>query len=84
MEDANNQLQVCCLELGSTQQRFHNKDKELAATKTYNLKLQIKNKHLVAKTIETNKAIKKAKALQHEYNELNQAHFKGRNDLKVL
>jgi hypothetical protein len=77
MEDANNQLHACCLELASVQQTFHNKDKKLAVAKILNLKLQIKNKHLLAKTIETNKAIKKVKVLQHEYNELNQAHFQG-------
>jgi hypothetical protein len=40
------------------------------------LKLQTKNKHLVAKGVEVEKAIKKAKALQQEYNELNRVHFK--------
>jgi hypothetical protein len=31
--------------------------------------LQTKNKHLVAKGVEVEKAIKKVKTLQHEYNE---------------
>jgi hypothetical protein len=39
---------------------------------------------LVAKFVDANKAIKKVETLQHEYNELNQAHFKGHNDLKTL
>jgi hypothetical protein len=34
------------------------------------LKLQAENKHLVAKGVEAEKTIKKAKALQFEYNEL--------------
>jgi hypothetical protein len=33
-------------------------------------------KHLVAKGVEAEKVIKKAKVLQQEYNELNRAHFK--------
>jgi hypothetical protein len=39
---------------------------------------------LVAKGVEVEKAIKKVEALQQEYNELNQAHFKTYNDLKAL
>ncbi len=35
------------------------------------LKLQTKNKHLVAKGVEAEKVIKNAEALQQEYNELN-------------
>lgn len=52
--------------------------------KTQLLKLQIENKHLVTKSVEAEKAIKKAKALQQVYNELNQFHFKTRNNMKVL
>ncbi len=48
------------------------------------LKLQIKNKHLVAKIVEAERAIKKVEVLQQEYNELNQVHFKTHNDLKAL
>ncbi len=46
--------------------------------------MQIKNKHLVAKGVEVEKAIKKAEVLQQEYNEFNQVHFKNYNDLKAL
>jgi hypothetical protein len=35
------------------------------------LKSQTKNKHLVAKGVEVEKAIKKVEALQQKYNELN-------------
>ncbi len=52
--------------------------------KTQLLKLQIENKHLVAKSVEVEKAIKKVKTLQQEYSELNQAHFKIHNNLKAL
>ncbi len=52
--------------------------------KTQLLKPQIENKHMVAKSVEVEKAIKKAKALQQEYNELNHVYFKTHNDLKVL
>jgi len=48
------------------------------------LKLQIENKHLVAKSVEVEKAIKNVKTLQQKYNELNHVHFKTHNDLKVL
>lgn len=47
-------------------------------------KLQVDNNHLVAKAIGANKAIKKVKSPQQEYNELNQVHFKRCNDLKSL
>jgi hypothetical protein len=40
--------------------------------------LYTKNKHLVAKGVEVEKAIKKAKTLQQEYNELNHVHLKTR------
>ncbi len=39
---------------------------------------------MVTKTAKVDKAIRKVKTLQHEYNELNYFHFKSRNDLKVL
>jgi hypothetical protein len=39
---------------------------------------------LVAKFVDDEKAIRKVETLQHEYNELNRAHFKGHNDLKTL
>ncbi len=39
------------------------------------LKQQIENKHMVAKNVKTKKAIKKAKKLLQEYNELNYVHF---------
>jgi hypothetical protein len=39
---------------------------------------------LVAKGVEAIEAIKKVEVLQHEYNELNQAHFKSCDDLKAL
>jgi len=39
---------------------------------------------MVTKTAKVDKAIRKVKTLQHEYNELNYFHFKRRNDLKVL
>jgi hypothetical protein len=39
---------------------------------------------LVTKIVEVKKVIKKAEILQHEYIELNQAHFKTHNDLKAL
>ncbi len=48
------------------------------------LKLQIENKHLVAKSVEVEKAIKNVRTLQQKYNELNHAHLKTHNDLKVL
>jgi hypothetical protein len=38
--------------------------------KTQFLKLQVENKHLVAKSVEAERAIKKAEALRLEYNEL--------------
>jgi dynactin complex subunit len=43
--------------------------------KTQFLKLQTKNKHLVAKNVEVERVIKKAEALQSEYNELTQARY---------
>ncbi len=52
--------------------------------KTQLLKLQVKNKHLVTKSVEVEKAIKKVQALQQEYNELNQVHFKTHNNMKAL
>ncbi len=52
--------------------------------KTQLLKLQIKNKHLVVKSVEYKRIIKKVETLQLEYNELTQAHFKTRNDFKTL
>jgi hypothetical protein len=48
------------LELVSNKQALHNKDKELATIKFQILKLQIRNEHLVAKSVEAKKAIKKA------------------------
>ncbi len=39
---------------------------------------------MVAKVNGVKKTIKKVETLQHEYNEFNQAHFKGCNDLKTL
>ncbi len=71
MEDTNNLLQARCMKLVNTKQTLHNKDKELVIIKVYNLKLQIDNKYLVAKIVETNKVIKFFEALQYEYNELN-------------
>ncbi len=68
----------------SSKQTLLNRDKELAATKAHILKLQSENKHLVTKGVEAKKVIKKVKALQKNYNELNQAHFKSRNDFKAL
>ncbi len=47
-------------------------------------KLQIENKHLVAKGVETKKEIKKVEVLLQEYNEFNKVHFKTYNDLKAL
>jgi hypothetical protein len=39
---------------------------------------------LVAKVVEVERTIKKDETLQYEYNELTEAHFKTRNDLKSL
>jgi hypothetical protein len=39
---------------------------------------------LVAQSINVDKVIRKVETLQHEYNEFNQTHFKGHNDLKTL
>lgn len=39
---------------------------------------------MVTKGVKAKKGTKKAKALQQEYNELNQVHFKPHNDLKTL
>ncbi len=39
---------------------------------------------MVAKSVEVERAIKKVEALQQEYNELNQVHFKTHNDMKAL
>ncbi len=80
----NNQLHARCLKLVNHKQTLQNRDKELAIVKARLLKLQIKNKHLVAKGVEVEKTIKKAKALQQEYNELNQVHFKNCNYFKAL
>ncbi len=52
--------------------------------KTQLLKLQVENKYFVANSVEVERVIKKVEALQLEYNELTQAHFKTRNDLKTL
>jgi hypothetical protein len=60
LKDINSQLQSHCLELVSNKQALHNKDKELATIKFQILKLQIRNEHLVAKSVEAKKAIKKA------------------------
>ncbi len=51
--------------------------------KTQLFKLQVENKHLVAKNVEAERVIKKAKTLQSKY-ELTHVHFKTRNDLKTL
>jgi hypothetical protein len=56
----------------------------LDIAKAYNIKLQTKNKHLFVKTTKVDKVIRKVEILKQEYNELNQVHFKNRNDLKVL
>ncbi len=40
------------------------------------LQMQTQNKHMVAKGVEVERVIKKVEALQQEYNELNQVHFK--------
>jgi len=40
------------------------------------LKQQRKNKHLINKSIEAKRAIKKVQTLQSKYNELTQVHFK--------
>ncbi len=52
--------------------------------KTQLLKLQIDNKHLVVKSVEAKRVIKKDETLQLEYNESTHAHFKTCNDLKTL
>ncbi len=39
---------------------------------------------MVAKVVEVERTIKKDETLQYEYNELTEAHFKTRNDLKSL
>ncbi len=52
--------------------------------KTQLLKLQIEKKHLVVESVEVERIIKKVEALQLEYNELTQVHFKTHNDLKTL
>ncbi len=39
--------------------------------KTQLFKLHTKNKHMVAKSVEVERAINKVEALQQEYNELN-------------
>ncbi len=80
----NNQLQAHYLELVNHKQALQNRNKELVIEKTQLLKLQIENKHLIAKGVDVEKIINKAKALQQEYNELNQAHLKTHNDLKTL
>jgi Tfp pilus assembly protein PilN len=59
-------------------------DKKLAIAKAYNIKLQTKNKHLLAKTTKVDKATRNVQTLKQKYNELNQVHFKSRNDFKVL
>jgi hypothetical protein len=41
---------------------LQNRNKELAIVKTQLLQLQIDNKHLIAKGVDAEKAIKKAKA----------------------
>jgi hypothetical protein len=63
LEDTNNQLQSHCLELVSKKQALQNKDKDLATMKTQLFKLQVENKHLVAKNVEAERVIKKAKTL---------------------
>jgi len=52
------------LELVSNKQTLLKINKELATIKAQILKLQIKNKHLVAIGVEVEKAIKKVKTLQ--------------------
>ncbi len=84
LEDNNNQLQAHCVELVSHKQALQKKYKDMATMKTQLLKLQTKNKHLVVKSVEAERVIKKAKAMQLEYNELNHTHFKTYNDLKAL
>ncbi len=52
--------------------------------KTQLLKLQTNNQHLVVKSVEAERTIKKVETLQLKYNELTHAHFKTYNDLKTL
>jgi len=70
LKDIDNQLQAHCLKLVSHKQALQNRNKDLITVKTQLLKLQAKNKHLVVKNVEVERAIKKDEALQLEYNEL--------------
>jgi hypothetical protein len=70
LKDIDNQLQAHCLKLVSHKQALQNRDEDLITVKTQLLKLQAKNKHLVGKNVEVERAIKKDEALQLEYNEL--------------
>ncbi len=69
LKDTNNKLHAYCLELVSHKQALQNKNKDLATMKTKLLKLQVENKHLVDKSVESKRVIKKAEALQSDYNE---------------
>ncbi len=84
LKNKNNQLQACYLKLVNRKQALQNQEKDLATMKAQLLKQQTKSKHLVTKGVEVERAIKKAKTLQFEYNELTQVHFKICNDLKTL
>ncbi len=65
-------------------QALPNINKDLTNVKTQFFKLKTKNKHLLVKSVEVEKVIKKVEALQSKYNELTHAHFKTCNDLKTL
>lgn len=69
LKDTKNKLHAYCLELVSHKQPLQNRNKDLATVKTKLLKLQVENKHLVDKSVEFERVIKKAEALQSEYNE---------------
>jgi hypothetical protein len=64
LKESNNQLQAHCLELFSNKRTLLKRDKELGFTKVQILKLWTENKHLVAKGVKAEKAIKKVEVLQ--------------------
>ncbi len=64
LKDTNNQLQAHCSKLVSHKQALLNRDKDLNVVKAQLLKQQAKNKHLVAKGVEVERAIKKAETMQ--------------------
>ncbi len=57
LEDINNQLQACCLELVSQKKALQNRDNDLVVIKAQLLKQQAKNKHLVANGVEAERTI---------------------------